>query len=384
MAIAPQRVPPEAVEAEDTLRRLADVFFPEAAAAVSVDPESPAFPDLDARYRTLVEQLPAIVFMAFMDQGTGQAYVSPHIEAILGYSQQEWLEDPVRWFQRIHPDDKARWSVEAAQLLTTGERLRSMYRVLARDGHVVWFHCEVMMVRRPDGRPWFIHGVAFDISDVKRLEIAILEISEREQRRIGQDLHDGLGQHLTGIAFMSKTLEQKLLARGLPEEAADAAGVARLVNQAIATTRQLSHGLLPVQLAAHGLMSALHHLADEVQDVFHVVCRFDCDEPILVDDLSVATHLFRIAQEAVHNAIKHGRAQEIAIALTAESAASGSACLSVSDDGVGCAETMGRGPCEGMGLRIMRHRAAMIGGTFSIERSSDARTIVSCSFPIER
>jgi signal transduction histidine kinase len=241
-----------------------------------------------------------------------------------------------------------------------------------------------MMVRRPDGRPWFMHGVAFDISDVKRLEIAILEISEREQRRIGQDLHDGLGQHLTGIAFMSKTLEQKLLARGLPQEAADAAGVARLVNQAIATTRQLSHGLLPVQLASHGLMSALHHLAEEVQDVFHVGCRFDCDDPILVEDLGVATHLFRIAQEAVHNAIKHGRAQEIAIALTTESAVSASACLSVSDDGVGCAETMSRGPCEGMGLRIMRHRAATIGGTFSIERSSDARTIVSCSFPIER
>jgi signal transduction histidine kinase len=213
--------------------------------------------------------------------------------------------------------------------------------------------------------------------------MAILEISEREQRRIGQDLHDGLGQHLTGIAFMSKTLEQKLLARGLPEEAADAAGLARLVNQAIATTRELSHGLLPVQLAAHGLMSALHHLADDVQSMCHVVCRFECYEPILVDDLGVATHLFRIAQEAVHNAIKHGRAREIVIALSVSNVASegAGASLTIADDGVGCAATMhGNGESEGMGLRIMRHRAAMIGGTFRIERSSDARTIVSCAF----
>ncbi len=134
---------------------------------------SGALPEVDARYRTLVEQIPAVAFMAFLDKGIGEAYVSPQIEAILGFTQEEWLNDPVRWYQQIHSDDKARWSSEAAQLFLMGEPLKSLYRVIARDGHVVWFHCEAKMVRNHDGQPWFIHGVAFDISDLKRAEEAL-------------------------------------------------------------------------------------------------------------------------------------------------------------------------------------------------------------------
>src|SRR5512147_1425004 len=93
-------------------------------------------PEIDARYQTLVEQIPAVVFMAFLDKGIGEAYVSPQIEAILGFTQEEWLNDPVRWYQQIHPDDKDRWSVEAAELFLLGEPLKSFYRVLARDGRV--------------------------------------------------------------------------------------------------------------------------------------------------------------------------------------------------------------------------------------------------------
>ena len=131
------------------------------------------FPEIDARYRTLVEQIPAVVFMAFLDRGIGEAYVSPQIESILGFTQEEWLNDPVRWYEQIHPDDKARWSVEAAELFLLGQPLKSLYRVIARNGSVVWFHCEAKMVRSHDGRPWFIHGVAFDISDFKRVEEAL-------------------------------------------------------------------------------------------------------------------------------------------------------------------------------------------------------------------
>ena len=131
-----------------------------------------ALPEIDARYRTLIEQIPAVVFMAFLDKGIGEAYVSPQIEAILGFTQEEWLNDPVRWYQQIHPEDKVRWSVEAAQLFMSGEPLKSLYRVVARDGRVVWFHCEAKMVRSDDGRPWFIHGVGIDISDLKRAEEA--------------------------------------------------------------------------------------------------------------------------------------------------------------------------------------------------------------------
>ncbi|MDX6289191.1 MAG: hypothetical protein QOH42_990, partial [Blastocatellia bacterium] len=123
-----------------------------------------------ARYRILVEQIPAIVFMAYLDDGIGEAYVSPHIEQVLGFTQEEWLDDPIMWFRQIHPDDKIRWSTDAANLFTAGEPLHSMYRVMARDGRVIWFQCEVKMVHREDGVPWFIHGVAIDVTELKDAE----------------------------------------------------------------------------------------------------------------------------------------------------------------------------------------------------------------------
>jgi PAS domain S-box-containing protein len=144
------------------------------------------WPDVVSRYRILVEQIPAVVFMAFLDQGISEAYVSPQIEAMLGFTQSEWLNDPVRWFQQIHPDDKARWSIEAAQTFLSGEPLRSVYRVLARDGRVVWFHCEVRMVRHPDGRPWFIHGVGFDITELKQTEEALKQARDELELRVQQ------------------------------------------------------------------------------------------------------------------------------------------------------------------------------------------------------
>jgi PAS domain S-box-containing protein len=170
-------LPEGLAEAESFLLALAEVFLPGAAGgraetAALRDREQPGVED---RYRALVEQIPAVVFMAYMDRGIGEAYVSPQIEAILGFTQEEWLNDPVRWYRQIHPDDKGRWSLEAAQMVLTGQPLRSVYRVLARDGRVVWFHCEAKMVRAADGRPWFIHGVGFDVSELKRAEEALRE-----------------------------------------------------------------------------------------------------------------------------------------------------------------------------------------------------------------
>ena len=117
----------------------------------------PQLPNLEARYRALVEQIPAVVFMAYLDRGIGEAYVSPQIEAALGFSQEEWLEDPVRWYSHIHPDDKQRWSTEAAEMFLTGKPLRSAYRVVARDGRVIWFHCEAKMIRKR-GRRALVHS----------------------------------------------------------------------------------------------------------------------------------------------------------------------------------------------------------------------------------
>ena len=183
------------MEAEAVLSGLASVFFPadspiQEAASAFLEKRNMAtiraaeLPNAVARYRTLVEQIPAVVFMAFLDKGIGEAYVSPQIEAMLGFSQEEWLNDPVRWYSQIHPDDKARWSIEAAQMFLTGEPLRSVYRVIARDLRVVWFHCEAKMVRRDDGSPWFIHGVGFDITELKQAEAALKQAHDELEMRV--------------------------------------------------------------------------------------------------------------------------------------------------------------------------------------------------------
>jgi len=501
---------PDIAEAEAVLLDLARVFADPglnpapALEHFAENGQNARAPNLEAKYRALLEQIPAVVFMASLDRGISEAYVSPQIEAALGYSREEWLEDPVRWYERIHPDDKQRWSLEAAEMFMSGKPLRSAYRVIARDGRVIWFHCDARMMRWEDGRPWCIHGVAFDISDIKRieeelqkernfisaildtvgalvvvldsegrilrfnpacelttgysmeevqgkciwdlflppeeinrfrsafevlrtdllpqdyqtcwvtrhgdkrliawsstllpgggetdhyiiatgiditerkqLEKAILDISAREQRRIGQDLHDGLGQHLTGIAFMAKVHEAKLAEQDR-SETEDAAKIVKLVNEAIRKTRELARGLLPVVSDSQGLMSALQLWAGEVEDLFGVLCRFQCDTPVLIYDDAMATHLYHIAQEAVNNAIKHGKPRRVLIQLTAET---GRGTLLIKDDGRGIAENPAS--TQGMGLHIMNYRAGMIGGTLEVRRDTTPGTVVTCNFPVK-
>jgi PAS domain S-box-containing protein len=374
-------------EAERALHELAEVFLLQQSQAkhspidvtqnsqISPSSEVPLL-NMEAKYRALLDQIPAVVFMAYLDKGIGEAYVSPQIETTLGFSQSEWLEDPVRWYSRIHPDDKMRWSVEAAEMFLSGKPLRSSYRVIARDGRVLWFQCEAKMIRRPDGSPWFIHGVGFDITERKSLEESILEIGAREQRRIAQDLHDGLGQHLTGIAFMSKVLQEKLSDKSLPE-AEEAAKIVRMVNDAIDNTRQLARGLHPVAAEPQGLMSALRKWANEVEVLFQIRCRFQCDAPVYIPDANAATHLYRIAQEAVNNAIRHGKSKNIVISLAGRG---GTAVLTIQDDGAGFSAKPTSVP--GVGLSIMNYRADMIGGSLKVQPNDSRGITVTCMFPI--
>jgi PAS domain S-box-containing protein len=232
------------------------------------------------------------------------------------------------------------------------------------------------MLPGSNGTPNLVIATGIDITEREQLEKAILNISAREQRRIGQDLHDGLGQHLTGIAFMAKVHETRLAEKRV-DETADAAKLVKLVNEAIHKTRELARGLLPVVSDEHGLMSALQLWAAEVEDIFNVPCRFQCDTPVLIQDDGIATHLYHIAQEAVHNALKHGRPKSIWIGLAAEH---GRGTLLVKDDGSGIAEL--REHSQGMGLHIMKYRAGMIGGTLDVRPDLIRGTIVTCTFPI--
>ncbi len=216
------------------------------AGASSAGPDPAAEPpDAAARYRTLVEQIPAVIFMAFLDQGLSEAYVSPHIEAVLGFTQEQWLNDPVRWYKQIHPDDRTRWSVEAAQLILSGQPLRSVYRVIARDGHVVWFHCQVKLVLTEAGHPWFLHGTAFDITDLKQAEIALQQARDELEARVQE--------RTTELAKANRNLQQEITERKRAQD-----GLARSVEELTrsnADLRQFAYS------ASHDLQEPLRNIA---------------------------------------------------------------------------------------------------------------------------
>ncbi len=242
-----------------------------------------------------------------------------------------------------------------------------------KDGRVFPMDLSVSEVRLADRR--LFTGFVRDITERKQLEKEILEISDREQRRIGYDLHDGLCQQLAGIELMSQVLEQRL-GRRSKTAAAQVGAIGQNVRAAIAQTRSLARGLSPVTLESEGLMSALAELAVNTQKLFPVACQFACDPPVLLPDLAAASNLYRIAQEAVSNAIKHGRAKNIVISLATER---GRVVLRVTDNGTGFPAKTSKPP--GMGLRIMQSRAGMIGGTLVIERSASGGVRVTCSAP---
>jgi signal transduction histidine kinase len=214
-----------------------------------------------------------------------------------------------------------------------------------------------------------------EISERERLEREILEIGERERRRIGRDLHDTLGQLLTGTALAGQVLQEKLVTHA-PEEASDAGRVVRLVEEAIELTRRLSRGLDPVEIDGGGLAQGLRELAVRTSAMANARCEFREAGEVTIHDSVAATHLYRIAQEAITNALKHGRAGLITVRLAGEP---GHVRLTVSDDGVGIRTTPARG--SGMGLRIMAHRAAVMGGTFEVRAGARGGTTVECRMP---
>ncbi|HTQ51026.1 MAG TPA: PAS domain S-box protein [Candidatus Acidoferrales bacterium] len=293
--------------------------------------------------------------------------------AVFGYTRGEMLGKPI---SLLIPRDRKNEEPEILERIKRGESV-DHYETLRRrkDGRLIDISVTVSPIRDAEGKIIGASKVARDITGRKRLEREILEISEREQRRIGQDLHDGLCQHLAGIELMSQVLEQKLVRRS--KAAAGRAGdIARNVRDAISHTRLLARGLSPVTLESEGLMSALHELALNTEKIFRVACRFDCDPPVLVTDYPAAAHLFRLAQEAVSNAIKHGRAKRILIRLKEER---GRMILSIIDNGTGFPAQIPKS--KGMGLRIMQSRAGMIGGTLAFERNAGGGASVTVTAP---
>jgi PAS domain S-box-containing protein len=226
-----------------------------------------------------------------------------------------------------------------------------------------------------------INGVAEGLKafwERKRLESEILEISEREQRRIGQDLHDGLTQQLRGIAYISHVLHERLVRQGRPERA-DSGRITKLLNQAVDEARSLARGLFPVELEAGGLMAALKAFAANAKSIYRISCRFACSKPVLIHDNPTAIHLYRIAQEAVQNAIRHGKATRVSMALSAGKVG---ITLCVRDNGRGFPEALPE--TRGMGLEIMKYRARMIGGSLTFKKGKGQSAALVCLLPTPR
>jgi PAS domain S-box-containing protein len=294
-------------------------------------------------------------------------------EMIFGYSRQEMIGQHI---SLLIPEDRQEEEPRILEKIRRGESVDHYETVRRRkDGKLINISITISPIRDANGKTIEASKVARDITERKQLEKEITEISNREQQRIGQDLHDGLGQELAGIELMCQVLEKKLTAKS-KAEAKQAGEIAQHIRAAISHTRKLARGLSPVELEANGFVSALHELTAHVQKFFQVKCRLECPDPVLIQNNSFATHLYRIVQEAINNAVKHGKARHVVVSLKPWG---DKIVLSINDDGTGFLP--GAKKDGGMGLHIMKYRAGVLNAAFDVRSGIDGTgTTVVCIF----
>ncbi len=216
-----------------------------------------------------------------------------------------------------------------------------------------------------------------EAAERQRLDREIAQVADRERHRLGQELHDSLGQHLTGTALAAQVLKEKLLLKSAAETA-EAEKLVHYVEQGIDLTRNLARGFFSPELDADGLTVALQGLAENVTERFGIDCVFEGEESIRIHDSAIATQLYRIAQEAVTNSIKHAAAQRITIRLAMSRS---ELSLAISDDGIGFPDKLSRS--KGLGLQLMRHGASLAGASFDVRRNGQRGTIVICKLNLQ-
>ncbi len=244
--------------------------------------------------------------------------------------------------------------------------------VRGRDGkeHLVEWH--VRALHREDGSVDFIFCVGIDVTERKNLEKTIINANEKERHRLSQELHDGLGTYLTGVAFKSEIMRLKLKER-LSEESRELEEVVGMIHSAIDRTRELARGLCPVDMGSGGLRAAVEDFRVEMEQSSGRSCLLRWDEGIAIRDDLVASNLFYIIREAVDNAIRHGDARNIIISLSSEN---GAPVLKIDDDGRGLGDAPEK--LDGLGLRIMRYRAWIIGASIEIRKNTGGGVSIVC------
>lgn len=311
--------------------------------------------------------------MIVLDASGRVVQINEACEKVSGYSAGDVIGKSM-WESLLPLDvwesSKLRFSPQAA----SPENREYEGVLLTKQGDLRMVAWNITALKNQDGTAEYVIASGLDVTERRQLEKMILEISGKEQQRIGQDLHDGLCQVLAGIDVLTQVLLRKMLADS-KNGVGELSTISDYVKEAIRQARMLSRGLSPVEIDSRGLMSALQQLASTTCELFQVNCVFDCAQPVFVEDNGMATHLYRICQEAISNAIKHGQAANVVISLVQSG---DTTRLEIRDDGSGFVENVPHH--SGMGLRSMRYRAGTIGAELSIKAAKPHGTSVSCSF----
>ena len=297
-------------------------------------------------------------------------FVNPAWELDLGWTAEDLLAR--RFVDFVHPDDRAAAAAAMRGIAGSGGTTGFETRFRGADDADRRLHWNASF----SAQRRVICATARDVSRQERWERELIEAGDREKQRMGRELHDGLCQNLAGIAALSATLARKLARLGDPTQAA-AAEITALLQQAIGDARDLARGLDAGRLAQMGLATALEVLAANVEALHPVTCAFACDRRFPRLDPAVETHLYRIAQEAVSNAVAHGRGSRIGVSLRLRD---GKGSLRIRDNGVGISR--GASAVAGIGLDTMDYRARLIGARLRARRAALRGTMVACTFPL--
>ena len=307
-------------------------------------------------------------------------YVNPKFTEVTGYSLAEVLGKNPRVLKSGHQSPE--FYRELWTTITSGRDWRGEFCNRKKNGALYWESAVIAPIHDEHGAITHFVALKEDITERRRLEFEVLEVADHEQQRIGQDLHDGLGQRLTALEMKCFLLLEDLAADDRPARRRQLQKQAEHISQAlrecVTVTRSIAHGLAPVVLKTEGLTGALAKLAHRAHVPGRIECRFVCRRPVALDDFQTAMQLYRIAQEAVNNALKHARTRRIRIHLAHNK---GTLRLQIKDAGRGLPKR--KKPKAGMGLEVMRHRAHAIGAILEIASKPGKGVSITCTLPIK-
>lgn len=298
-------------------------------------------------------------------------YSNDVVKKILGYTPEEIVNK--QYFFNFFPEkQKEKFKEEYREVFQREKKQDVVLKILHTDGNLRWLSTSSVPITDNQGEHSGFRGISIDISQTKNLEKQIMEAGAKEQRKLGQEIHDGLCQMLGGISFMCQSFRKKIHS-GLEVQENEIEEIVRYLSQTLDFARNLSKGLYPVLAEREGLLTALEELAETIRNVYKIPCSIMCHEREIPYDIETSTHLFRIAQEAVNNAVKHAQASEIIIQLMKTA---NSLQLKIYDNGIGFTPVQkNRG---GSGLYTMSNRAQMIDGLLTINKQDSGGTVVCC------